>query len=162
MNYYSTAFYLQILSFFSIPKTSAQPYYASDEVTSPRFIGPFAKRRKSPNGRKITSSFPSGHSTVAFAVATVFASEHKDKPEVPFIAYTAASLIGISRFTENKHWVTDVVTGAAIGYLSGKLVVNNYHRFNRRTSNIQKKNSISFTLNYSFGHLEPGMVYHFW
>ena len=136
-------------------------YYPPGVEAEPKFLGPF-HNLKDANGSNEKSSFPSGHSTVVFAVATVFASEYKDKPVVPVIAYTAASLIGISRITENKHWVTDVATGAANGYLSGKLVVNNYHRFNKPTSSKQKKNSISFTLKYSFGHLEPGMVYQFW
>lgn len=136
-------------------------YYPSNMEAQPRFLGPFHKKLKDADGSNESSSFPSGHSTVAFAVATVFASEYKDEPLVPVIAYTAATLIGISRITENKHWVTDVVTGAALGYLSGKLVVKNFHRLNKYSSVAQKKNSISFKINYSFGHLEPGMVYQF-
>lgn len=136
-------------------------YYAPGVEAKPRFLGPFHKSLRDADGSNENSSFPSGHATVAFAVATVFASEYKDKPIVPVIAYTAASMIGVSRITENKHWVTDVVTGAAIGYLSGKLVVKNYHRFNKYSSTEPKKNLISFALNYSFGHLEPGVVYQF-
>ena len=137
-------------------------YYSPGVEAEPRFLGPFHKSLNDANGSHENSSFPSGHSTVAFAVAAVFASEYKDNPVVPVIAYSAASLISISRITENKHWVTDVFSGAVLGYFSGKLVVKNYHRFERFPSNGQKKNFISFTLNYSFGHLEPGMVYHFW
>ncbi len=104
-------------------------YYTPSEIASPRFLGPFAKAERDANGKKTYSSFPSGHSTVAFAVAAVFASEYKDKPAIPIIAYSIASLIGISRVTENVHWTTDVVVGAALGYLTGKNVVNNYHRY---------------------------------
>ncbi len=136
-------------------------YYGPDQVASPRFLGPFTKVQRDYNGKKTYSSFPSGHATVAFAAATVFASEYRDKPAIPIIAYTAASLIGISRVTENAHWTTDVVVGAALGYLTGKHVVNNYHRYAKIKAPDQPKNTVSFQLQYNFGHLEPGIVYTF-
>jgi len=136
-------------------------YYPPGVEAKPRFLGPFSKTSKDASGKKVYSSFPSGHTTVAFAAATVFASEYKNKPIVPIIAYTAASLIGASRITENKHWTTDVFVGAAVGFLAGKNVVNNYHRFSKIKSSEPKKNTISFNLNYSFGHLEPGIIYKF-
>ena len=136
-------------------------YYPANVEAEPRFFGPFPKRLNDANGSYENSSFPSGHSTVAFAVATVFASEYKDNPVVPVIAYSAASLIAISRITENKHWVTDVFSGAALGYFSGKLVVKNYQAFKKVHSLQKRKSSITFSLNYSFGHLEPMIVYKF-
>lgn len=136
-------------------------YYPAGVEAEPRFLGPFHKSLNDANGSSENSSFPSGHSTVAFAVATVFATEYKDKPLVPVVAYTAASLISMSRIMENNHWVTDVVTGAAIGYLSGKLVVKNYQRFQKNSSVERKKNSISFTINYNWGHIEPALIYQF-
>lgn len=136
-------------------------FYEPGVEAEPRFLGPFSKTSKDANGKKVYSSFPSGHTTVAFAAATVFASEYKDRPLVPVIAYTAATLIGISRITENKHWTTDVLVGAAVGYLSGKNVVNNYHRYAKIKEADKKKNAVSFNLNYSYGHWEPGLVYKF-
>lgn len=136
-------------------------FYGAGVEAEPRFLGPFSKTAKDANGNKVYSSFPSGHTTVAFAAATVFASEYRDKPIVPIIAYSAATLIGISRITENKHWATDVFVGAAVGYLAGKNVVNNYHRFAKLKAPNQAKNSVSFNLNYSYGHWEPGLVYKF-
>lgn len=127
----------------------------------PKFFGPFYKPRDA-NGKKIdVLSFPSGHTIAAFSAATVFAMEYKDKPWVPVLAYGAASLIGLSRITENKHWISDVFAGAAIGYLSGRLVVNNYHRYAKLKSPGQKKNSLSFNLGYNSGVIMPGMVYRF-
>jgi hypothetical protein len=32
--------------------------------------------------------------------------EYKDRPLVPLISYSAATLIGLSRITENAHWIT--------------------------------------------------------
>jgi membrane-associated phospholipid phosphatase len=137
-------------------------YYGSDSVTArATFHGPFGKEGKGYNGNTFGSSFPSGHTTVAFAAATVFAMEYKDKPWVPILAYSAASLIGVSRITENKHWATDVLVGAGLGYLSGRQVVNNYHRYAQLSASKQKGSQVSFNLQYNFGRLMPGLVYSF-
>jgi membrane-associated phospholipid phosphatase len=119
-------------------------YYPANVEAEPKFLGPFSKVTKNSNNSKQYSSFPSGHTTVAFAAATVFAREYKDKVFVPIIAYSAATLIGLSRITENKHWATDVLTAAAIGYMAGTNVVNNYHRYARIKT--QNKNTVTFNL----------------
>jgi len=80
---------------------------------------------------------------------------------VPIISYSAATLIGLSRITENAHWITDVVAGAALGYFTGRQVVNNYHRYAKLKAPKQKKNSVSFDLQYNYGRLMPGLVYTF-
>ena len=134
-------------------------YYEPNQEAKPRFLGPFSRTTKDADGKRVYSSFPSGHTNVAFAAATVFASEYKDKPAIPIIAYSVASIIGVSRITENKHWTTDVFVGAALGFLTGKQVVNNYHRYAKIKSAESKKNEMSFNLNYSFGHWQPGLVY---
>ena len=136
-------------------------YYDANMEAEPKFLGPFSKTAKDANGKKVYSSFPSGHTTVAFAAATVFALEYKDHLIVPIIAYSAASLIGLSRITENKHWSTDVLAGAALGFLAGKQVVNNYHRYAKLKAPNQKKNTVSFNLQYYSGHVVPGMIYKF-
>ena len=136
-------------------------YYPPGTEAEPRFLGPFSKTATTSSGRKSYSSFPSGHTTVAFAAATVFASEYNDKLIVPIIAYSAATMIGLSRITENKHWSTDVLVGAALGYLTGKEVVNNYHRYSKLKAPGQKKNTVTFNLGYSYGHFEPGLIYRF-
>lgn len=144
--------------------TGRQRPYITDSTklqAEPVFHGPFYTMPRDPNGKKTNSSFPSGHTTVAFAAATVFAMEYRDRPLVPILAYSAASLIGVSRITENKHWATDVLTGAAIGYLTGRLVVNNYHRFARLKAPEQKKNRASFRLEFFDGRVMPAVVYHF-
>lgn len=136
-------------------------YYGPAEEAEPRFLGPFASSGRDQNGKKLNSSFPSGHTTVAFAAATVFASEYRDRPIIPIFSYTVASLIGVSRITENKHWFTDVVAGAALGFLSGKQVVNNYHRY-ANIKREKKKMALLFNLNFSYGHWEPGLVVKFY
>jgi membrane-associated phospholipid phosphatase len=136
-------------------------YFGTDTIEArPTFHGPFSNSGREYNGRTVSSAFPSGHATVAFAAATVFAMEYRNKPLVPIIAYTAASLISVSRVTENKHWATDVLVGAALGYLSGRQVVNNYHRF-AKLKNAEQKGQLSMTLNFHYGQLMPGLVYRF-
>ena|SRR5665213_2090292 len=141
-------------------RTRPSVYPAGTEA-EPEFLGPFSKTARSSGGKKVYSSFPSGHTTVAFAAATVFALEYKDHPIVPIIAYSAATMIGLSRITQNAHWSTDVLVGAALGFLTGKEVVNNYHRYSKLKAPHQKKNTVTFNLNYYSGHFEPGMVYKF-
>jgi hypothetical protein len=106
------------------------------------------------------TSFPSGHTTVAFAAATVFAMEYKNSTAVPIIAYSAATLIGLSRLVQNAHWASDVLVGAVLGYLCGRQVVNNYHRYSKIQS-AKKKNTINYNLNYLNGTFLPGIVYTF-
>lgn len=66
------------------------------------------------NTRNRWQAFPSGHSTVAFSLATAV-SEEADRPWVTAAAYTGASLVAWSRVYEDKHWTSDVVAGALIG-----------------------------------------------
>lgn len=144
--------------------TGRQRPYFTDSTrvqAEPIFHGPFYKTPKDASGKRTNSSFPSGHTTVAFAAATVFAKEYGNKPLVGILSYSAATLIGLSRITENKHWATDVLCGAAVGYLAGKLVVNNYHRYAKLKAPQLKKNTVTFNLQYNYGTLMPGLIYTF-
>lgn len=126
----------------------------------PIFHGPVYVLRERREDR-VGSSFPSGHTTAAFAVATVFSETYKNKPWIPVVAYSAASLVGVSRLTENKHWLTDVVAGAALGFLTGKQVVKNYRRFaSQRTAKAQKP-KLNVTVAFNQGVITPGFVYRF-
>jgi PAP2 superfamily len=69
-------------------------------------------------------SFPSGHSSTAFSIATVIATEYKNKPLVPPLAYGVAALTALSRINDDKHWASDVFMGSAIGYFSARAVLN--------------------------------------
>lgn len=71
------------------------------------------------------ASFPSGHTTEAFTVASVIAM-HSDGWVVPTIAYTIASLVGVARVEQSEHFASDVFAGAALGVAVGRFVVNRH------------------------------------
>ena len=74
------------------------------------------------------SSFPSGHSTQVWAVATVVANEYQHNRAVQFAAYGIASAVSVARFTVHKHYISDVIAGSALGFGIGKYVYNAHHR----------------------------------
>lgn len=59
-------------------------------------------------------SFPSGHATSVFTVATVFASFY---PGLAWPLYAVASAIALGRVYLERHYVSDVLVGAVIGIL---------------------------------------------
>jgi len=70
-----------------------------------------------PNGA--ATSFPSGHTTVAFVNATVLYKEFKDTdPWLAYSGFAVATATGALRMTNNKHWLPDVMVGAGIGILT--------------------------------------------
>ena len=78
-----------------------RPYQAPGD---PDVLSPFSGK----------DSFPSGHTTLAFAAASALDRETSTR-WVPFLAYPVAGLVGWSRLRDNQHWLSDVVSGAAIG-----------------------------------------------
>ena len=71
-------------------------------------------------------SFMSGHTTEAFALASVI-TEHYPEPWVKVTAYALAGTVGYARLNNNRHWTSDVLVGAVVGTYVGKTVVH----FNR-------------------------------
>jgi membrane-associated phospholipid phosphatase len=72
------------------------------------------------------NSLPSGHTTIAFALATSLSSETKDH-WTDILFYGAATLTGYSRVNDDKHWLSDIAFGAALGIVSAR-VVHRWHR----------------------------------
>lgn len=68
------------------------------------------------------TSFPSGHATQAFAVASVIAT-HYEPFWVKAAAYGTASLVGFARIDHNAHFASDVLAGALIGSMVGQAIV---------------------------------------
>ena len=101
-------------------------------------------------GNKSNTSMVSAHTSNAFATATAFSIVYKDKKWVPVVAYSAASLIGISRIYNNAHWASDVMAGAAIGYLS----VQGVNKLYKLASN-----RFSFMPDVFYNHYGLGITY---
>jgi hypothetical protein len=74
------------------------------------------------------SSFPSGHSIEAWSLATVIANEYHDRRAVQIAAYGIATAVSISRFTGEKHYLSDILVGSAMGYGIGRYVYHAHHR----------------------------------
>lgn len=64
------------------------------------------------------NSFPSGHTTLAFAVSSALAAEIDD-PWATAGLYGLAAVTALSRMHADRHWGSDVVFGAVIGIVSG-------------------------------------------
>ena len=79
------------------------------------------------------SSFPSGHTTEAFALASVI-SAHYEETWVKSSAYTVATLVGIARCYHDAHFASDVLAGALIGSWVGHSVVT--HNQTRRAGKV--------------------------
>jgi len=71
-------------------------------------------------------SYPSGHTALAFSAATVLSSYYHEKTWVAVTSYSLATLVGVSRIYDDKHWASDVLGGAVLGFAIGKLVYNNF------------------------------------
>ena len=71
------------------------------------------------------ASFPSGHATEAFTVASVIAMR-SDGWVVPTVSYTVASLVAVSRVYQQAHFPSDVLAGAVFGTAVGRFVVGRH------------------------------------
>ncbi len=93
-----------------------------------------------PNDRNDTKSFPSGHTTAAFAFSSVVTAEHAFFP-YGLMATALSTLTGLSRINDNKHYLQDVVAGATIGTVFG-LGVSKVNKSRMSSSREQSENSI--------------------
>jgi hypothetical protein len=78
--------------------------------------------RERPNGSgdRFSSSFPSGHASGSFALASVFDVMYGHKIGIPL--YMFAGFVGFSRLSDNKHFLSDVLFGAVLGAVVGRTV----------------------------------------
>ncbi|MGB9906352.1 MAG: phosphatase PAP2 family protein [Candidatus Saccharicenans sp.] len=73
------------------------------------------------NFREKWHSFPSGHSAAAWALAATL-SDRVDKPWLEALLYTFATGVSLSRILLDKHFASDVLAGALLGYFTGKKI----------------------------------------
>lgn len=81
----------------------------------------YTTRRERPDGSDL-KSFPSGHASGTFAVATALERHLGWRYAVP--GYAVASYVAISRLPANRHWFSDVVFGSAVGIIAGRTVTS--------------------------------------
>ncbi len=72
------------------------------------------------------SSFPSEHTAGAWAIAGIVAHEYPS-PFMKFLSYGMATVISASRINAKRHFPSDVLIGAAIGYLTSEYVYRHHH-----------------------------------
>jgi hypothetical protein len=89
-------------------------------------------------------SMPSLHTASSFAMASVMAST-SDSILTKALYYSAATFVGFSRIYQDKHWASDVILGAAIGELCGR-VVTSYHASHNRYALVPSVSGNSATL----------------
>lgn len=77
-------------------------------------------------------SFPSGHTATAFAGATMLDYEYRHQSIwYPIAGYASATATGLLRVVNNRHWLGDIVAGAAIGYCSSRITYWAYPRIKK-------------------------------
>ncbi|MBQ8223077.1 MAG: phosphatase PAP2 family protein [Bacteroidales bacterium] len=106
---------------------------------SQQWEGPFATFE--------STSFVSGHSMRAFALATTVAGFYPEKTWVGIVSYSLATLTSAGRVISSEHWSSDVIVGAALGYFIGRGVV----KFNEKIGNITSVDIQPIATNYGLG-----------
>lgn len=85
-----------------------------------------AVNRKRPDG-SAQDSFPSGHTSFTFCGATLLArwyAEENDGSPLGYLLYLPASYVGISRLEGDRHFLSDITFGAALGMFTAHMVWN--------------------------------------
>ena len=82
----------------------------------------YTAKEMRPDG-STANSWPSGHTATAFVGATILHKEYglTRSPWYSVAGYGVATATGVMRVLNNRHWVSDVLSGAGIGIMSGEL-----------------------------------------
>lgn len=115
---------LLVTSGIKVVAGRARPYLGHDD---PHNFGLFRGWKN-----RDYTSFPSGHTLIAFAAASAVTDETRRYwPNAVWLVGTAmyggAALVAWSRMFDNMHWMSDVVVGGAIGVFSGRKIVRYHH-----------------------------------
>jgi hypothetical protein len=108
--------------FRSFSYTLAQAYATNFIMTRGLKL---ATHRMRPDGSASTS-FPSGHASDSFTIATVMWSYYGKKWGIPLCI--VATLVGVSRIEQGRHWPSDAIAGAALGYISAQTAIRGTKR----------------------------------
>ncbi|PWK17034.1 PAP2 superfamily protein [Arcicella aurantiaca] len=95
------------------------------------------------------NSFPSGHTANAFFGATILAEEYANESVWYAVGgYTLATATGVFRVLNNRHWASDVLVGAGIGIVSGKIAYAVYPWLKEKIGGKGKNKNISLVPTY--------------
>lgn len=97
------------------------------------------------------NSFPSGHAVNAWSVATVVANEYGSNRFIKFTAYGLAAAISISRYTGERHFLSDIFVGSFIGYGIGRYVYRTHHDPNIDSDDAHKRSKLFPLIMPSYG-----------
>jgi membrane-associated phospholipid phosphatase len=97
-----------------------------------------------------SNSLPSGHTSTAFAIATVL-SQRIDNFYASAALYSLASITAYQRIYAEKHWISDTILGAAIGTLVGLQVVKLHSERDKANFNSMEINIIPYYQSGSVG-----------
>jgi membrane-associated phospholipid phosphatase len=102
-------------------------------------------------------SFPSGHSTGMWAVATILAHQYPSHGVVPVLSYGTALAMSYSRMAVRAHWLSDVVVGGLIGYGCARQVLS-AHRAERTA---EQATGLRVGIDASSDYMGVGLAYDF-
>lgn len=98
---------------------------------------PLFKEQRPDSGAR--NSFPSGHTATAFMGAEFLWQEYRTSHAwLGYTGYAMAAITGYLRMHNERHWVNDVVAGAAVGMLSTKFAYWLYPKIFHEGSNCKK------------------------
>jgi len=112
-------------------RLAALSFLTSTGIT---YVGKFSVHRARPDAAQGSNvwgspgfsannlSFPSGHTSAVFSIATIYSSVYDSTPLSIFL-YSLGVLTAYSRMHDSKHWFTDVVAGGLVGFGSAKLIL---------------------------------------
>ena len=92
--------------------------FRPDNTTDPYVFHPFTNH----------DAFPSGHATMAFALATSLSAEIH-RPWATALLYTGATGTAWSRLNDQKHWLSDVLAGATVGITAANVIEGRWRIF---------------------------------
>lgn len=102
-------------------------------------------------------SFPSGHSSMAWATATVLAHQYPAHHIIPVVAYLGAAAMSYSRMVVDAHWLSDVAVGGAIGFGCAREIIG--RRESLDEEKVGNPNPLNVYLDIENGHREIGLDY---
>ena len=118
----------------------------------------YTTKQDRPDGSS-ANSFPSGHTANAFFGATILAKEYSDKSILIAIGgYSVATATGVLRILNNRHWTSDVLTGAGIGIISGEVAYIIYPWLKEKLGGKNKNKSVAFVPTYDGNTMGGNLV----